>query len=84
MKYLFFLFIYIYILIYFYKAGFLITWTPYAILGLSRVISNFELEPIYYILAAFFGKSSILWTTLIYIMTNRIILNKYMGLFFQE
>lgn len=58
--------------------GFLITWTPYTIVFLYNCFKNIndESQPILSTISAVFAKSSVFWSTLLYILTNRNIKSK--------
>jgi hypothetical protein len=62
----------------FYIGGFLITWTPYTIVFLYNCFKNIndESQPILSTISAVFAKSSVFWSTLFYILTNRNIKSK--------
>lgn len=57
---------------YIYIAGFIISWTPYAAVALySAFISTEKIEPILTTLPSLFAKSSMLWSSVLYIFSNR-------------
>lgn len=58
-------------------AGFVITWTPYAVVSLySAFIDSNAITPIGSTIPALFAKSSMLWSTLLYLLTNKSIKSK--------
>jgi len=56
-----------------YISGFVISWTPYAIVSFYSAFGNSgeELSPVMGTIPAYFAKSSMVWSTLFYIFTNR-------------
>ena len=61
--------------------GFLITWTPYTIVFLYNCFKdiNDESQPILSTISAVFAKSSVFWSTLFYILTNKNIKSKLLN-----
>ena len=58
--------------------GFLMSWAPYASLSMAKsFMQNVKIMPFTSICVALLAKSSLLWTTLFYILTNTKILRKY-------
>jgi len=56
---------------YCFKVGFIITWTPYAIVSLySAFIDAKRISPLMTTLPAFFAKSSMLWPSVLFMFSN--------------
>lgn len=54
------------------KACYLVTWTPYAIVSMYRMLVDSNgVKPIYGTLPALFAKTSLIWTSLLYILLNK-------------
>lgn len=59
------------IITFFYNGGFLLTWIPYAIGSIYvSFISNEPLNPLLEAIPAMFAKSSLVWSTILYIYSN--------------
>ena len=55
-----------------FKAGFIITWTPYAFVTMySAFINPDHITPVASTLPAIFAKSSTVWSTIFYIFSNK-------------
>ncbi len=61
-----------------FKAGYLITWTPYTFVLLYNSFKSSEHKdyPILSNISAVLAKSSVVWSTLVYILTNKNIKSK--------
>lgn len=60
------------IILFIYILGFLLTWLPYAIVSLySACIKSEQFRPLVTMLAILFTKTSIVWSTLFYLITNK-------------
>lgn len=60
-----------------FKVGFIITWTPYAIVSLySAFINADRISPLVTTLPALFAKSSMLWPSMLFMFSNSKIRNK--------
>ena len=63
-------------------AGYIVTWTPYAIVSLySAFINPDHITPIISTLPALLAKSSVVWSTLLYMFTNKTIRTKVLESF---
>ncbi|CAF1051697.1 unnamed protein product [Brachionus calyciflorus] len=51
--------------------GFVISWIPYALVSLYRVFVDQKVSPLMGTIPAMFAKSTLLWTSLLYIYSNR-------------
>ena len=51
--------------------GFLISWSPYAIVSIYRVFTDDYISPMVETIPAMFAKSTLLWTSVLYIYSNR-------------
>ena len=55
-----------------YKVSFMISWVPYALVCIYRVFfETSHMSPFTATLPAMFAKSSMLWSSLLYFLTNR-------------
>ncbi len=64
---------------------FTISWTPYALVALYAAFVDSNLAPLSGTLPAMFAKSSMVWSSVLYIFTNKQIRVKLTrGLFFKE
>ncbi|RNA28801.1 melanopsin [Brachionus plicatilis] len=52
-------------------AGFVVSWTPYAMVSMYRVFVDQNVSPMAGTIPAMFAKSTLLWTSLLYIYSNR-------------
>lgn len=65
--------------------GFIISWTPYAAVAFYSAFISTDLPPIAGTLPAMFAKSSLVWTSVLYIFSNKQIRTKIgRGLFTRE
>lgn len=59
---------------------FVITWTPYAIVAMaSAILGDYKISPLLATLPAVIAKSSMLWSSLYFLLTNNIIRRKLMN-----
>lgn len=63
--------------------GFVISWTPYAGVAFYAAFLGEDLPPIWGTLPAMFAKSSMVWTSIIYIFSNKQIRVKIMADYFK-
>jgi hypothetical protein len=69
-----------YYLIFNFVAGFIISWTPYAIVCIYRAfLDETKVSPLAATLPAFFGKSSLAWPAIFTMIGNRDIRMKICG-----
>ena len=62
------------------KAGFIVSWVPYAIVSFyTCFIDENAISPLATTMPAFFSKSSMVWTTLFFILTNNNIRSRFFG-----
>ena len=60
------------IILFIYILGFLLTWLPYGIVSLYSVcIKSDHFSPLVSMLVILFTKTSIVWSTLFYLITNK-------------
>ena len=52
---------------------FVCTWTPYAFVAIASAITDYEISPLVGTLPAVIAKSSMLWSSLFFLFTNKII-----------
>lgn len=65
-------------IIYFRLVGYLLTWTPYSIVSMySAFIDPSDISPLASTLPAMFAKSSMVWSTILFIYSNDYIKIKF-------
>ena len=64
-----------------YISCFLISWTPYALASFYTVLTDFKLSPLLSLFPALFAKSSLVWSSLFYLLSNNQITKKVYTLF---
>ena len=65
--------------------GFVISWTPYAMVSLYSSFIGDDLPPLAGTLPAMFAKSTLVWSAILYIFSNKQIRVKLtMGLFYEK
>ncbi|CAF0886599.1 unnamed protein product [Brachionus calyciflorus] len=63
-------------------AGFMITWTPYALVSMySAFIDHGKMDPLTATIPSMFAKGSLIWSSGIYIYTNKQVKKKFKRLF---
>lgn len=65
-------------------AGFMISWTPYALVSMyTAFIQPEKMDPLTATIPSMFAKTSLVWSSAIYIYTNKQIKKKFKKYFFQ-